>query len=155
MNKNWWAIVGVVIVLGTSTLLFWRHYEIQPLLSLQQPTKLIYEAHNRSCPNPTEMGIPVILKPVDEPGKPLSVVALPSQEMPSGGLEKWLQSIFATRAERTIYVFDSRAVKEPHASSLVTLLVHYDFINQICVIDPQNPPKWYPPPVPVHTKKWY
>jgi hypothetical protein len=54
MNKNWWAIVGVVIVLGTSTLLFWRHYEIQPLLSLQQPTKLIYEAHNRSCPNPTE-----------------------------------------------------------------------------------------------------
>jgi hypothetical protein len=100
-------------------------------------------------------GIPVILKPIDEQGKQLSVVALPSQEMPSRNLEKWLQSIFTTRAERTIYVVDPRAVKEPHESSLVDLLMHYDFINQICVIDPQNPPKWYPPPVPVHTKKWY
>jgi hypothetical protein len=150
MNKLEWAIFGVVIVLGSSMLLFWQHYEIQPLPSLQQPAKLIYEARNRRC----DMGggIPVILKPVDETGKQLSVVALPSQEMRSGDLEKWLQSIFAARAERTIYVFDPRAVKEPHESSLVNLLMHYDFINQICVIDPQNPPKWYPPPVPVHTK---
>ena len=156
MNRLGWAIFGAVIVLGTSGLLFWPRYETQPLPSPQQQAKPIYEAHNRRCPDPVAIGdIPVILKPIDEPGKQLSVVALPSQERPLGDLEKWLQPIFATRADRTIYVFDPVAVKEPHESSLVDLLMHYNFIDRICVVDPQSPPKWYPLPIPVHTRKWY
>jgi hypothetical protein len=152
MNKLGWVIFSAVIVLGTSTLLFWRHYKIQPLVSPQPQTKSIYEAHNRRCPDPMDMGRPVILKPVDEQGKQLSVVALGTEEMPLGELEKRLQSIFATRDDKTIYVVDPAAVKEFHKSNLVELLLRYDFIDQICVVDPQNPPKWYPPPITVHKR---
>lgn len=153
MSKAGWAIFGAVIVLGASALLFWRHYEIPPLPSPQPKAKPLYEAHNGRCPNPMDMGgIPVIVKPVHEPRNQISVVALMTEEIPLGELEKRLQSIFATRADRTIYLVDPGAVKKPHESSLVDLLMHYDFIDRICVVDPENPPKWYPPPIPVD--KW-
>jgi hypothetical protein len=147
MRRIGW-IIGpvVVIVLGVSIGLLWRHYQIQPLQSHEERAKPVYEAHNPRCPDANELGQrPVVLEALNSAGNQHSVVLGLSEELLVSELEARLKPIFATRPARIAYVVDAAAAKPPYQSALVNRLLSFEFIEQVCVVDPRNPPKWYPP----------
>ena len=148
MKKMGVAIVSVVVGLSASTLFLWGHYQIQPLQSPPYAQENpVYEARNLRCPDPTIVDArAVILKASDEPGKEQSVFYIRSEETPVKDLEKRLHDVFATRAEKTVYLVDAAAIEKPETSELLGLLRKSMDVDRICVIDPQKPPKWYPPP---------
>jgi hypothetical protein len=138
-------VIVSVVVLGAATLFAWRHYRIQPLPLPIQSGKPIYEAHNLRCPDPTNMNpAPIILEPPDQEADQGSMVRLRWEQLSLQELQKRIPEIFATREHRTIYVVYPGPILKADQSRLIQLLIQHDLIDRVCLIDSNNPPRWYP-----------
>jgi hypothetical protein len=144
MKRGGWIVINFV-VLCAAALLAWRYYRIQPLPLAHQSGKPVFEAHNLRCPDPTDLDrTPVILTPPDDAADQDSMVKLRWERLPFQDLQKRIPEIFATRADRTVYVVYPGAIPKAQQSKLIQLLIRHDFIDRVCLIDPKNPPQWYP-----------
>lgn len=143
--KLYAAITVIVLGLGLAGVLISRHYQIAPLPSAKELPKPVYEAHNLRCPDPTNMQpAPIILTPPDEAADQDSVVNLRWEQLSLQDLQKRIPQIFATRGDRTIYVVYPGPIPKAGQSKLIQLLIKHNLIDRVCLIDPNNPPKWYP-----------
>lgn len=153
MRKVGWGVVSAA-VLAVMVVFFVQRFRIQPLTSIPEKhvhVQWIYPVSNPECA-PTDTDRLAILDHVADAEKQHSFVILSKEKIPSETAEQRFKLIFSTRAERKIYIVDATAINEPDRSELLKLVSHSDMVDTVCIIDPRNPPAWYPPPLRTTTK---
>ncbi|HEY6307420.1 MAG TPA: hypothetical protein VI488_13275 [Candidatus Angelobacter sp.] len=153
MRKIGWIAgcsVALLSVLGT---FLYSHYQIQPLSgypldSASEPRKRVHKATDLFCREWGERPVSriVIVELVQRTSemRPLISINTETQSWPEA--QERLKQIYSTRADRVVFLVDNANVDQRYRSELMDLMRQSPIIEDVCVIDPENPPSWYPPP---------
>jgi hypothetical protein len=152
MSKAGWITACVAVFLAVLTVGLYRHYRIQPLLehsldSASHDRKRVRKATSLFCSNwaehPVSRVVLLQLVPKTRDTRPLISINEDETETWSQARE-WLARIYSTRADRVVFVVDNADVDKRYRSELMDMLEQSPVIEDVCVIDPNNPPSWYP-----------
>jgi hypothetical protein len=140
MGKAFLAVVFLASILATAFFVD-RHYRILPLentVTTHHPDVL--SAASGSCKPDVQLGRTIVLRTDPD----LASLKINQQKLPANMLHDILTEILRTRVDRTIYLVDNSARDNRDSMILEKMLQQLPVVSRICVIDPQNPPAWYP-----------
>jgi hypothetical protein len=154
MRKIGWIMTCLVVLLSALALVLYRPYQIQPLPGYPfdyagQHHKRVDKATSLFCRSnaeqyPVYRVIIIQLIPLESGARPL--IKINKEEETWTKAQERLTQIYSTRAARVIFLVDNADVEQRYRSELMDTMRQSPVIDDVCVIDPKNPPSWYPPP---------
>ena len=152
MKKVGWITacsVAFLLLLGVS---LYRRYRIQPLPehsldSASHVGKRVRKATSLFCTDWAEHPVSrvVLVQLVQKTRDTRPLISINEDETETWSqAREWLAKIYSTRADRVVFVVDNADVDNRYRSELMDMLQQSPVIEDVCVIDPKNPPSWYP-----------
>jgi hypothetical protein len=151
MKKIGWMTACLVVFLSALAVGLYRPYQIQPLPAypfepVTQRHQRALKANNLFCSDRAEHPVSrvVVIQIIQQTGNTRPSIRINDEDQTWTKAQELLAQIYSVRAERVIFVVNNPDVDQLYQSELMDMMRQSPVIDDVCVIDPKNPPSWYP-----------
>jgi uncharacterized membrane protein YukC len=137
------VFAGVILVA-----LYLQRFRIQPLTESSFSQPRMRKATDLFCTHYATEDVsrrPIFVEHIHDPNSSIALIRIDDETMPARQAHDLLHSVYSVRAERVVFVVDPPEANIHGDSDVLNMIKHLGVIDQVCVIDPTNPPAWYPP----------
>jgi hypothetical protein len=141
------AICALAAVATGFFIAYERWFRIQPLPEVSRASPRVRNANDDAC---SKFGVDYASPPLifvqTVQGHDQNLIKINHETMSVEEAKKYLQGIYSPRAARVVFILAPNTdIAFPGYSEALSLVEHIDVIDTVCIINPNKPPKWFPP----------